>query len=215
VAVRDGEILWRSLEGGALLDGAGATMFDFGAGTFIGDVSSGAGEGGPSLLVLWSPSSGGAPYVVTELDDAGQPEANYRSATFLGVAPLGLAKGRAYGNAQFNTGGSELAYIPVVLNFAQGTMHPIFRPFASVDFPTGRNQVAGVTRGPFQRVASPDGCLPLRAEASASAPEVACAADGVLLRPAGDAVTAEGVTWQPVRAPDGSNGLVDSAFLTR
>jgi len=215
VAVRDGKIIWRSSQGGALIDGAGETIFDFGTGAFIGGVSAGAQEGGPSLLVLWSLSSGGPPYVVTELDAGGQPDATYRSATFLGVAPLGLEKGRAYGNAQFNTGRSESAYIPVVLNFAQGTMHPIFRPFASVDFPTGRNHVAGVTRGPFQRVASPDGCLPLRAEASASSPEVACAADGVLLRPTGDAVAAEGVTWQPVRAPDGNSGLVDSAFLTR
>jgi len=221
IYVRDGEILWRSSEGESLLNGDGDVIVDFGADAFIYSVGPAFAEDGVDLVVAWSLTEGaGYLYFLTLLDATGRPTATYEAPSFMMLSPAGLEKGHAYGNAEFDVSRlpeppAAFSYLSAVFDLTARSVHPLLDPFAEADFPAGRNQVAGVSHGPFLRVVSPDACLPLRAEPSASAREVACAADGVLLSLAGDAVTAEGIAWQPVRAPDGSNGLVDSAFLSR
>jgi hypothetical protein len=222
VYVHDGEVLWRPLEGGRLLDSDGEVVADFGADAVVSAVSYAPDkETGADVLVLWGPDDGGGPHDLTLVDIEGRRAAvTYRYPGFMMVAPLGLAKGHAYGNTDFDRSSfppplsdSASAYQPAVFDLANATVHPILDPFAGPDFTPGRNHVAGAATWPFNRVASPGACLPLLAEGWAS--ELACLADGVLVWPVASPIERDGVTWQPVRAPDGTEGLVDSAFLTR
>jgi hypothetical protein len=217
--VHNGEILWRRLEGGELLDSDGEAIVDLGPDAAISAVSFAPDkETGADVLVTWSPKDGAGPYYLTLVDIEGRrAAATYSFPGFMMVAPLGLAKGHAYGNTTFDpsrfpeAAGDAAPYQPAVFDLANGTVHPILDPFAEAGFRSGRNHVAGVWHWPFVRVDSPGGCLPLLAAGWAS--ELACVADGVLLRPVASPIERDGVTWQPVGAPDGTEGLVDSAFL--
>jgi hypothetical protein len=222
--VRGGEILWRSSEGGALFDSDGEVIVDFGPDASVSRVSPGFVDGEIGLVVLWAWESDGYHYYLTLLDSAGQPTTTYEYAAFMMVSPLGLEKGQAYGNAEFDVSRlpatASTSYLPAVFDLTTGTVNPLVDPFGAPDFTPGRNHVAGVMRWPFYRVASPDACLSLRAEPSASTPQVACAADRVLLRGvgathAGETVEAGGVTWLHALTPVGLEGWADSAFLAR
>jgi hypothetical protein len=71
-----------------------------------------------------------------------------------------------------------------------------------------------VVRGTFVRVDAPGDCLNLRAGRGTDSPIVSCVADGVLLEPTGDAVTAQdGSRWRPVRTPSGETGFASVDFL--
>ena len=73
--------------------------------------------------------------------------------------------------------------------------------------------LVGLQRGPFLPVTNVDGCLPIRAEPSPDAEELACAAERVLLTHLGEAVEVDGVTWRKVRTPASIEGWADSSYL--
>ena len=67
--------------------------------------------------------------------------------------------------------------------------------------------------GPFLRVTGTGGCLPLNAEPSPGAEELACAANGVLLKDLGYEEEVEETIWRRAMMPDGTDGWADARFL--
>lgn len=108
---------------------------------------------------------------------------------------------------------SRRGYAPALLDFDGATAYPIGAPFGQVSYEdhgtpfSGRNVIEAVWRGPFLRVATSE-CLPLRAWADAFASVTACAAPGVLLRPAGGVRYEKGVEWRKASLPNGTTGWV-------
>jgi hypothetical protein len=90
-----------------------------------------------------------------------------------------------------------------------------FREVADLRRPGDRDAYpVAVVRGTFVRVDAPGDCLNLRAGRGTDSPVVTCVADGVLLEPTGDAVTAQdGSRWRPVRTPSGQTGFASVDFL--
>lgn len=218
--VREGEIIWRTADGRSLLLPNGDEPIDFGPDAQVVRVSSGSGWAQDAeLMVLWVWRD--SHYYLSLLDGSGRLIRTYEYARFLLLAPVGLDKGLAIGNADFDV--SHLPdgapnYLSAIFDLGAGTVSPILDPFADPDFPRGRNHIVGVMRGFFSRVQTPGSCLNVRAEPSLSASILECAADRVLLRGigqrhAGETVEAEGVTWLHVLAPDGVEGWADTAFL--
>ena len=71
-----------------------------------------------------------------------------------------------------------------------------------------------VQLGPFLRVVVVgDDCLPLRAEPSLEAAELACVAERVLLTDLDEAMEIDGTTWRRARTPAGIEGWADSRYL--
>jgi hypothetical protein len=79
----------------------------------------------------------------------------------------------------------------------------------------GRNLVVAVQTGPLARVAGTGSCLNVRAGPSLTADVLGCVADGVLLRPTGQATDADGITWALVTTPKGEGGWVSTNFIER
>ena len=67
--------------------------------------------------------------------------------------------------------------------------------------------------GPFLQVTGVEGCLPIRAEASPDAGELACMAERVLLTDLGEASELDGSIWHRVRTPLGIEGWADGSWL--
>ena len=71
-----------------------------------------------------------------------------------------------------------------------------------------------IQRGPFLRVVDDvDGCLPIKADPSLKADELACAAERVLLIDLKETVEVEGTTWHSVRTPAGLEGWAEGRHL--
>jgi hypothetical protein len=105
-----------------------------------------------------------------------------------------------------------VGYLPVLFDLDARLIRPIPHPFLDV-FPGNRHLVQAVLRGPFARVVNTGGCVDVRQEPGAAAAVLACAADGVLLRDAGETREVGGVTWRRVVTPAGVEGWANSQFL--
>ena len=70
-----------------------------------------------------------------------------------------------------------------------------------------------VQHGPFLRVVDVADCLPVLADHSLDAEELACAAERVLLTDLGEASEVDGTSWHRVRTPSGIEGWADGRWL--
>ena len=70
-----------------------------------------------------------------------------------------------------------------------------------------------IQHGPFLQVTDVDGCLPIRAEPSPAAEDLACMVERVLLTDLAEASEVDGATWHRVRTPAGVEGWADSRYL--
>jgi hypothetical protein len=106
-------------------------------------------------------------------------------------------------------------FLPAVFDLHSGRIHLITRPFLDAPFPRGRNRVQAVLHGPFARVTGTGSCLNVREEPAADARVLACAAENVLLKLAGDQRVAGGDAWERVITPGGVEGWASAAYLER
>ena len=107
----------------------------------------------------------------------------------------------------------DKAYWPTLRNLQTGEERPIKLP---ADVLTLGNTLLPLTiqSGPFLRVASVgDGCLPIVAEPSPDAEELACAAERVLLQDLGESAEVNGLTLHKVRTPAGIEGWANDRYL--
>jgi hypothetical protein len=104
-------------------------------------------------------------------------------------------------------------WLPAVIDLSAEKIHPIAQPFANADFPTGRNIVRAVQRGPFARVVNTGSCVNVREVPGTQARVLACAADGVLLRNLGETATVDDAGWLRVAMPAGAEGWASTQYL--
>ena len=97
-----------------------------------------------------------------------------------------------------------------MISFKDGSVQPIIHPFGDDGYERGRNTIDAVMTGPRARVVNTGSCLNVRGEASATAPVVECAADGVLLANLG---ATNDPAWLHVLTPAGNQGYASIDFL--
>jgi hypothetical protein len=221
VVLYDGSILWRSGDGRRLLrpDGTEFLRIDMPGEVSLGDVQ--ADATGERVIVTWF--SEGRPYL-------GVAERTGRMVRVFAAGAGGfvqvgasLAPERAAGNVnvkveQLRTRPDVSFFVellPALLDLDMGRASPFTGPFLAPPLLNGRNRVHAVVRGPFVRVSGTGSCLNVRGAPSTAAPVLACLADGVLLRDAGEARGEGGVTWLRVVTPAGADGWASAEFLVR
>ena len=128
---------------------------------------------------------------------------NYNADELIG--PEGAAEGRPWF-------GRDSLHWPSIQDPETGEQWPILLPYEILRSGDLLLPLA-VQQGPFLRVTGVDGCLPIRAEASAAAGELACMTERVLLTDLGEALGVDGVTWHRVRTPAGLEGWADGRYL--
>ena len=109
---------------------------------------------------------------------------------------------------------SNLVPWPAIYNVETGKLHPMALPPEALRI-NDQPYLLAVHQGPFLRVLEVEGgCLPIRAEPSQEAEELACMAERALLQDQdGDVITDEDVTWRRVRTPAGIEGWADDRYL--
>ena len=122
------------------------------------------------------------------------------------IGPQGAAMGWATGDFPRNW--------PTIRDPETGEQWPVRLPYDVLSLDDLLWHIA-IQHGPFLRVLEVEGgCLPIRAESSQEAEELACMAERALLQDQdGDVITDEDVTWHRVRTPAGIQGWADGRYL--
>jgi hypothetical protein len=200
LALRSGELVWRSADGRSLLRSNGDRLADLGR---SGDVRPDGlieERSGGRFAVEWSEY----PYVYLGIwSQPGMPERVF-SQRFWGVAQL---SGWLTPTTLIGTPHSDLIQTAAAI-------YDIERGIAS-PLQIGGSRVLAVMPGPFARVMGTGSCLNVRAEPAADARVLDCAADTVLLRDLGTVHETGDVTWLRVATPAGVEGWVSSHFVER
>jgi hypothetical protein len=210
-----GEIVWHTQDGGLLRDdgsvyldpgipGGNPTIY-FGepALSQIGD------RGLASLSVAYS----GGPGFYYVADVAPERVVTRAYAVGGGVEPAVWMDERfVFANASFDP--NELP-LPALIDLDEFAIRPITGPFLQPPLLFGRNTIHTVQRGPFARVVNTGSCLNIRAQSSATASVVDCAADGVLLTLERATTGYDGTVWEAVRTPGGAGGWASIEYLER
>lgn len=111
-------------------------------------------------------------------------------------------------------GGAFTGFVPVIVDWCDGTAQPIVEPFTRAPYLNGRNFIMAVQRGPFVGVPDDIGdCLNVRADASTGAMVLGCFTAGVLLRDMQESRNVDGQVWRRVATPSGAEGWAAAAFL--
>ena len=226
VSLPSGELLWPS-EDGRLLRSDGSQFLALPVGFQVGWLPSRVlfpdpgGERYAAAVWVDRPEEYGVDYYLGLFDAAGGLT---KAFSLDGLASVGgwLNSGLAVGNAvvladQLTTAIPDpfVGALPVLFDLDAGRVYPILDPFLEPPFRNGRNHVLAVLQGPFARVVNTGGCLNVRAEPGATGEVLGCAAEGVLLRDAGETREADGVTWLRLVTPGGVEGWASTAYLER
>ncbi len=109
--------------------------------------------------------------------------------------------------------GYEAVFLPALVDFGAGSIHPITEYFAERAVKPDRGRVLAVGKGPVLKVQGTGDCLHVRERLSMTAPSMGCYRDGVLLVDEGQTQVAEGRTWVWVGRPEGGYGWASAEFL--
>lgn len=228
LALPDDGILWLTNDGRRLLRGDGSELLDAGPGSaLLNQANHHRDPSGQRLLVLFwregaDPQSGRYLLGLVGAEDGfvqvfSSTPAWVIPGPWLDSAQL-IASAYSGGfNAQIAARYPDgyVGNVPVVIDLEQRLIRPVIDPFLDPPFASGRNYVQAMLRGPFARVVHTGSCLNIRAEPSATAEVLHCAADSVLLRDWGETrQTAEG-KWIRVTAPGGIEGWASTQYLER
>ena len=121
------------------------------------------------------------------------------------IGPQGAAKGRTWPY--------DAIQWPTIRDPQTGEQWPIRLP-SEVFNPGYEIRILAIQQGPFLRVVDVDDCLPIRAEPSPDAGELACMAERVLLTDLGETTELEDATWHKARTPAGLEGWAEVATWT-
>lgn len=102
---------------------------------------------------------------------------------------------------------------PTIRDPETGEQWPVKLPYDVLSLDNLHLLPIAIQRGPFLRVVNVDDCLPLRAEPSHDAEELACAVERVLLTDLAEAMELDGTTWRSVRTSAGVVGWADGRYL--
>jgi hypothetical protein len=204
----DGETAWPT-DDGRLLRGDGSQILTLGQGGWVQDIvpdASGERLAVASLNRLGVFSRDGRP--ITAFSSSHAPEvAGWLSDTLV-VGNVGVP-GELLPAPE---PGSVI--VPAIFDLEAGEAHPILHPF--LDQPRRFSYIVrAVLHGPFARVVNTGSCLNVHAEPDPTAAALTCAADGVLLRDAGETREVDSATWRRVVTPAGEEGWASSQFLER
>jgi len=209
----DGTVGWRT-DDGRLLSSAGDELLSVN-GRLVAYRNSSFNPPGANAVV-WSPDgSATTTSYLQVVDPNGKSSATYSLPEF--VIPGVWASGSlALGNVSLPepsplpSGGVSMTTVPALIDLKDLAVKPVTGLFGDAAFPRGRNFVAATMAGPRARVADTGSCLNVRAEASATAAVVECAADGVLLENLGPA---SDPAWLHVRTLAGNEGYASVDYL--
>ncbi|HEU4758588.1 MAG TPA: SH3 domain-containing protein [Dehalococcoidia bacterium] len=219
----DGRIVWQPGEG-KLVREDGSVFLDLGPGANPYGHSQARQDGGISFSWSWDPGivppAGPPLYYLSSIGEDGRLLATSAAPKFL-LPGVWLEPGVLIGNTdvaaeELSSPASQffLGFLPALIDFEAGLIHPIAHPFLDPGYEGGRSLVHAVQRGPFARVTGTGSCLNVRESPSATAPSLACAADGVLLRDTGETSDGDGA-WLRVVTPSGLDGWASTAYLER
>ena len=219
-----GDLIWWSKDG-RLLRSDGSELLNLGkdvtsVNTWRKNIQ--LDPSGQRLAVVWwtqGPRQTGQDYLAVGTLD-GRITNVFSVPGYAGVGGW-VDSGRLIGNAAFSEnelgpiGPHIIGYLPALYDLDAGQLHPMMQPFLYPPFQNQRNQIQAVLHGPFARVVNTGSCLNVRADPAMAAPVLACGADGVLLRDAGESREVDGATWRRVVTPAGVEGWASSQFLER
>ena len=225
-----GTLFWRDRAGEQLYDESGAEIvLELPAGSTLPMIFDRSGGGDP--WATWVGADGRAAF--GRFDAGAAPDAWELAGSWTGgelpVDPVQLMPGLAsvaaratYPEEPCFPPGCDVDSPPripaveaAIVDLQAGVIHPIPElsdGLSGNSHPFLRAIVANV---PYMTVDTPGDCLNLRDAPSASGAIITCVADRVIVRQNGNAETADGTVWQPVRLWDGREGWVAEEFLLR
>lgn len=193
----------------------------------VGLQTNGAGD---AMVVTWGTTPGGPGSGKRQgyvgLFQNGTLKSVFRSNDYFGGSGSAwLGNNAVAGNAGLSnyqlgidTSGNLSSFsrsVPVIIDYAAGTVAPIEPTFIDSNYRTNRAYVTALFPGPVVKVSGAGDCLNVREAASTGAAILACYGDGVLLQKNGEPVAGDGGQWLPVVTPDGRKGFASTQYVER